>query len=64
MSLEQAFQEVDGVGPVKAEELVEIAQSEGVDSDVADNVRSAWGYYENGDYSYMGKFLERAVNNL
>jgi hypothetical protein len=64
MSLEEAFQEVSGVGPARAEELVEIVESEDVDSIVAENVEQAYDYYQNGDYSYSGKFLERAVNNL
>lgn len=64
MSLEDDLQEIHGVGPETAAEIMEIVNAQNMSPEIEADVREAWDYYQNGDYSYMGKFLERAVNNL
>ena len=62
--LREELQTVRGVGDAKADEILEIVESNSVDSTVEDNLRSAWDYYQDGQYSYAEKFLRRAIEGL
>lgn len=64
MTLEDELQEINGVGEATAEKIVEIVEEHSVDSEVSENVKSAYEYYEAGQMAYAGKFIERAYNNL
>jgi ribosomal protein S13 len=64
MSLEENLQNIHGIGEQKAKEIMEVVESNSVNSDVEENVKNAYDYYQEGEYSYMGKFLERAMEAL
>lgn len=61
MSLKDEFQEVSGIGPKKAEKLVEIVEQSETESDVKENVKEALSYLDAGRPGYARKFLERVV---
>lgn len=59
--LKAELTEIDGIGDVTAEKILEaVAEHDGTDSTVIENVRDAYDYYESGQESYAGKFLRRA----
>ena len=64
MSLKDELTDIDGVGDVTAERIIEVLDERDTDDAVAENVREAHEYYEAGEKSYAGKFLRRAYNEL
>jgi len=64
MRMKDELTEIHGIGDAKADEILEIVESNSVDSTVEDNLRSAWDYYQDGQYSYAEKFLRRAIEAL
>lgn len=62
MSLQEALQEVDGIGEKKSEELVTIFEDyESPEDGVTREVERALEYMDQGDYGYAEKFLRRVV---
>ena len=64
MSLKDDVQKVDGVGEVKAAQIVDIVEDHSVNSTIKENVRQAYDYYQNGHQSYAEKYLQRAYEEL
>jgi len=64
--LRAQFLEIRGVGETTADEILAVLEDNPSDvgSDVADQLRTAHDYHENGDFEYAGKFLARAVEGL
>lgn len=60
MSLEEAFQEVHGIGEEKAKELVGIVEAKGPKGDT-ENVEQALDYLEEDRPGYAAKFLRREL---
>jgi endonuclease III-like uncharacterized protein len=58
--------EIQGVGEATADSILEVLAEHdtGTDSEVREAVLETWDYYQDGQYSYAGKYLERAVNHL
>jgi len=56
--------EIRGIGDAKAEAVMEVVESNSVDSDVAENVRRAYDYYQDGQEHQALSFLERAYELL
>lgn len=66
MTLEDELMEIRGIGEAKADEVLDVleAHEKSVESEVAENIKSAWDYYDAGYESYAGKFLKRAYEGL
>lgn len=63
--MKEALTDIKGIGPKKAEQVLEVVEKEaGVPEEVRANLQEAMSYYENGEYEYAGKFLERAMEGL
>lgn len=62
MSLKEAFQAVDGIGEVKSEQLVSIAEDHQTDSEATEAIQNALEYMDQENYGYAEKFLRRVVD--
>lgn len=62
--LSDDLQDIDGVGEVTAENIIEVLEDADTNDAVAENVEAAYEYYEAGQESYAGKFIKRAYEHL
>lgn len=61
MSLEEDLQTVDGIGPAKASEVMDVIEDHNSDSEAREQVSKALEYMDQGDYGYGEKYLRRLV---
>lgn len=66
MSLEDDLQEIRGIGEAKASEIMTVFENHQSDTPdvVKENLEQAIDYYEDGQYSYAGKFLRQAYEGF
>jgi len=62
--LREELQTISGIGPAKAKEIINIVEEHNTDDELAEQVRQAWDYYDDGQRRYAGKYLKRAVAYL
>jgi hypothetical protein len=64
--LRDALTDIRGVGDAKADEIMTVFDEyeRGVPDEVRSDLEAAYDYYQEGQYSYAGKFLRRAVEGL
>jgi len=61
MSIKSELQEIQGIGPAKSEQIVEIVEAHSTDSDTVELVEEALDYLDEGRPGYAKKFLARIV---
>lgn len=62
MTLKSELMEIDGIGPSKSEQIIDVVESHDENDVALEAVEKALDYFDQGDYGYGEKYLRRLVD--